>query len=190
MTILISNICSAFTATAIGTRVVDGDAFLISLVAAICGHDDSTDRIPGQLFVRVPGVAYDMVSAGVGKRSENPNDYITRTHRGQVNLYLKREKAAPVEGLNAIVYTRDAYLGDPDVQKDQSETERVSNSGATHVLVAVLASVGPKSPLTPDRFVKNLAGGNREALAWNADEIRAKATEIADYYSEWCVVAD
>ena len=190
MTILTANICSAFTPNAIGTRVVDGDAFLIALIAAICGHDASTDRIPGQHYVKIPKVAYDMVSAGIGQRSLDPQDYVIRAHRGQVNLYLKREKAAPVEGLAAIVYTREVYLGDPDVQKDAVEQERISNSDASHVLVAVLASAGPRSPLTPDRFIKNLAGGNREALAWNGDEIRAKASEIAAYYDAWCVVAD
>jgi len=58
------------------------------------------------------------------------------------------------------------------------------------VLVAVLAFAGPKAPLTPHRLVKNLAGGNKEALLWSADEIRAKCAEAAGYWDEWCVVAD
>jgi len=36
----------------------------------------------------------------------------------------------------------------------------------------------------------DLAGGNKEALVWTADEIRAKATEIRAYDEEWAVVAD
>ena len=191
MTILTSNICSAFSPNAIGTRVVDGDAFLNALTTAVFRHDIFADPVPGHYSVKLPEDVYGMVSAGVGRRSQNPEDYVIRVHRGQVNAYLKREKAAPVEGLAAVVYTREAYLNDPDVQKNAAEQERVSNSDATHVLVAVLASAGPySSPFTPDRFVKNLAGGNREAFAWSADEIRAKATEIAAYYDSWSVVAD
>ncbi len=190
MTILTSNICSAFTPNAIGTRVVDGDAFLNALETAVASYDASADRVPGQHFVPMPEDTYCTVSTGVGQRSPDPQDYTIRVHRGQVNAYLKREKAAPVEALAAIVYTRNAYLNDPDVQKNAAEQERVNSSDVSHVLVAVLASAGPRSPLTPDRFVKNLAGGNREALAWNGDEIRAKASEIAAYYDAWCVVAD
>jgi hypothetical protein len=190
MTILTSNICSAFTPNAIGTRVVDGDAFLNALETAVASYDASVDRVPGQHFVPMPEDTYCTVSTGVGKRSPDPQDYVIRVHRGQANLYLKREKAAPVETLAAIVYTREAYLNDPDVQRDAAEQERVSNSDASHVLVAVLASAGPKSPLTPDRFVKNLAGANCEALTWSTDEIHEKAMEIAAYYDAWHVVAD
>jgi hypothetical protein len=55
--------------------------------------------------------------------------------------------------------------------------------------VAVIASSGPESPLSPWRFVSNLAGGNREALDWTADEIRQKAQDVRDYWSEYEVVA-
>jgi hypothetical protein len=57
------------------------------------------------------------------------------------------------------------------------------------VLVAVLASDGRKATLSPYRFVMNLAGGNRSALAWTADEIRAVAREIAAN-EQTSVVAD
>lgn len=110
MTIIYSNICSALTPSAIGTRVLKETAFLKALLAAAANHDTSTDRIPGQSYIQIPESAHDTVSAGVGKRSQDPNDYVVRTHRGQVNLYLKREKATAVEGLAAIVYTREAYL--------------------------------------------------------------------------------
>lgn len=49
---------------------------------------------------------------------------------------------------------------------------------------------GPKAPLTPHRLVANLAGGNRAALVWTADEIRAEAMASNEYDREWCVVAD
>jgi hypothetical protein len=96
--------------------------------------------------------------------------------------------AAPVDNVAVVVYTLDAYLKDPDCTPE--ETTRIKDMGPTHVLVAVLASAGKPSTLTAHRFVHNLAGGNLEALAWTADEIRQKAREIKEFSSEWTVVAD
>lgn len=76
--------------------------------------------------------------------------------------YLKRKFAARVEHGSAVVYTIDAYLNDPDVTDE--ERDELARCEYTHILVAVLASAGPKPPLGPYRFVHNLAGGNREAL--------------------------
>ncbi|OGZ33046.1 MAG: hypothetical protein A2174_01840 [Candidatus Portnoybacteria bacterium RBG_13_41_18] len=136
----------------------------------------------------MPSESFFTVSAGVGVRSTTPEDYILREYRGQVDLYLQRWLAAPVESLAVIVYTTEAYLSDPDVKSE--EAARIQQSGATHVLVAVLASAGPKAPLSPKRFVHNLAGGNKEAVQWTADEIRHKAAEVKAYHDKWCVVAD
>jgi len=84
------------------------------------------------------------------------------------------------------VYTRDAYVADPDITPEDIQ----ALGDSTHVIIAVLASSGPSAPLTPHRFVHNLAGGNNEALLWTADEIRAKAKEILSYANEYSVVAD
>jgi hypothetical protein len=96
--------------------------------------------------------------------------------------------AAPVDNVAVIMYTLAAYLQDPDCSED--ERRRVLDMRPTHVLVAALASAGKPSTLTAHRFVWNLAGGNNEALAWTADEIRQKAKEIKEFTSEWGVVAD
>jgi hypothetical protein len=183
-----SDIVTAFSATTIGTKVVNPSKFEEHLSEAIRQHDTSKDRQAGQHFIPMTSLAFDTVSAGVGLRTDNPEDYILRGYRGQVDIYLRREYAAPVESLAAIVYTTEAYLADPDV-KDE-EAERIRKSSATHVLVAVLASAGPKAPLSPKRFTHNLAGGNREAAQWSADEIRTKAIEVKEYHDKWCVVAD
>ena len=96
------------------------------------------------------------VSAGVGPQSTNPTDYVCRLHRGHVGAYLKREHAAPITGCAVVVYTREAYLANPEITA--MEAYRIGD--ATHVLVAVLAFAGPEAPLTPHRLVANLAGGN------------------------------
>jgi len=171
-----ANILQAFNKKAVGTRVVDADNFLTHLKEA-----------------------FSSVSAGVGEKKyaidelsgePDPDAYIMRPWRGSMNVYLKRDYAAEVEGLAAIVYTVDAYLSDPDVARDSDEVSRVEDTGASHVIVAVLAFAGPKAPLSPGRLVSNLAGGNRSALVWTADEIRAQAVAANDYAKEWSVVAD
>jgi hypothetical protein len=203
MHIVESNICTALNATGvIGTKVTDKDKFMDAVARGVEAHDFTQDRIPGQAYIQVPAVPF--VSAGVGKKTPRPQDYVLREHRGQVHAYLKREFAARVDGCAVVVYTKDAYLRDPDVTRE--EIQRIENIGysnplgfpdpprwvctVTHVLVAVLASAGPRSQLSPYRFTANLAGGNKEALVWTADEIRAKAREIMTYENEWSTVAD
>jgi hypothetical protein len=192
-----SDICTAFDPTGvIGSKVIDY-GFNDVLRVAIRAHDFSKDRIPGQGFLQIPD-AVPFVSAGVGLFSANPDHFVLREHRGKVSAYLKREYAAPVEGCAAVVYTLEAYLRDPDVTKE--ETARITAiallsddnvaSDDLFVVVAVLAFSGPQSQLSPYRFTANLAGGNKEAQVWTADEIRAKAKAIMEYDNAWVTVAD
>jgi hypothetical protein len=185
--VALSNIVTAFNPSAIGTRVTDAGAFLEEVVYAIRAHDFRRDRVPGQAVIHLSSQVIRCVSAGVGPKSADPNDYVLREHRGKVGAYLKRELAAKAETVSIVVYTREAYLHDPDVTEDEV---RIMDSEVTHVLIAVLANAGPAAPLTPYRFVWNLAGGNHEAGMWSADEIRLKAREIINYDSQWSTVAD
>ena len=184
-----ANILTALNGAAIGTRVTNVSRFFEVAEAAVAAFDFAGQRVPGQGFILCNDLA-PVLSAGVGKRSANPDDYVCRVHRGRVDAYLRRDLAAPCEGAALVVYTREAYLADPDVAKDGAERTRIEASGATHVIVAVLGFAGPKAPLSPFRLVANLAGGNKEALVWTADEIRAQAKASLDYDAEWAVVAD
>jgi len=183
----LSDILTAFNEEAIGSRVTNISEFSHFASVAIGEFDFASQRVPGQGFIMVPE-AVPYVSAGVGRKSSDPSHYVCREHRGVVSAYLKREFAASVEGCALVVYTVAAYLADPDVTP--KESARIKEMGATHVLVAVLAFAGPKSPLTPYRFVWNLGGGNNEALTWSADEIREKAKEIISFDNDWSAVAD
>ena len=185
-----ANILTALDFKAIGTKVHPAkiERFLDLLQDAIANFDFASCRQPGQGLVPLPQETCDMVSAGIGQRTDNPVDYLIRKHRGKVGLYLHRALAAKPDKVAAVVYTAEAYLNDPEIQDEESS--RVKKGGFTHMLVAILASAGPPSPLTPGRFASNLAGGNNEAMNWTADEIRAKAKEIDDYAKTWCVVAD
>jgi hypothetical protein len=180
----VSSVCSAFKLDTIGTKVTDPAWFRAHLAEAVEAHDASKDRVPGQMFVVLPSKAYSTVSAGEGKASPDASRYVARSHRGKVGAYLRREFAEPVRFLAVTVYTRDAYNADPDVIRDGRTT------AADYMIVAVLGCAAPEAPLSPDRFVANLAGGNREALLWTAEETRAKASAIAAYWSEWAIVAD
>lgn len=184
-----SNIVTAFAKSTLGTKVVDHAKFWEVAEQAIAAVDFAAQRVTGQAFIPCNDLV-PFLSAGVGRRTNNPDDYVVRLHRGRVDAYLRREKAAPCEGAAFIVYTREAYLADPDVQKEEAERTRIEASEATHVLVAVLGFAGPKAPLSPYRLVYNLAGGNLEAGLWTADEIRANAQESLSYDAEWAVVSD
>jgi hypothetical protein len=179
-----SNIVTAFNKFTVGTKVTDNINFFKVLRAAVDTYDFEKDRVPGQAFLILPE-AIPYVSAGDGLQTQNPDDYIPVLYRGNVELFLRREKAGQTKFCAAVVYTKSAYEADPDW--DGSEQEALK--GCTHVLVAVIGSSGPKSPLSPYRLVYNLAGGNNEVLKWNADEIRAKAKESLDYWNKYAVVA-
>jgi hypothetical protein len=186
MKIAFSNICSANASETIGSKVTDDAGFFTAALKAIEAYDFAACRIPGQGFIVCPELV-PFVSAGVGPRSSDPTRYVCREHRGHVTAYLKREFAAPVTGCALVVYTREAYMKDPDITPE--EVEHLGN--ATHVIVAVLAFTSDApSPLPPYRFVWNLAGGNREAATWTADEIRTKAKEAIDFDTAWSPVAD
>lgn len=189
LSVAFSSIMTAFSKLVIGTKVTNSDKFMAEVRTAILEHDFSKDRIPGQALLHVPG-AVPYVSGGMGKNRNNPDNYVLRFYRGKVHAYLRREFAEPVTDCHVVVYTTQAYLNDPDIDEDPYEAELIKRIMCTHVLVAVLAASGPPSTLSPYRFVKNLAGGNHEALAWTADEIRAKARDIAKNVDGWSLVAD
>jgi len=188
--ILNANIVTAFGPKTIGTKVTQPATFMALLKDSVLATDFAAQRQPGQAFIKLPDLTRLTVSAGVGLRTTDPENFVLREHRGVVSAFLKREHAAEVEGVAAVVYTVEAYLADPDVSGDAAEVERIKEGGATHILVAVLAFAGPQAPLGPGRLVHNLAGGNREAALWSADEIRTKAAESSEYWKTWATVAD
>jgi hypothetical protein len=188
--LLVSNICTAFDWDVIGSKIEDHSGFIDELREAIWCHRVE-DRVPGQHYIVMPEPAHATVSCGVGPRVDVESAYVVRRYRGRVGLYLDREHAAQVEHLAAVVYTREAYLNDPDVVNDPEEKERVArHPNVTHVLITVLASAGGKSPLPGHTLLRNLAGANHEAQVWSADEIRAKARESLEFWEKWAVVAD
>ena len=179
--------CTAFRNEAIGTLVTNPQAFMDALTEAIRNFDWSTCRAEGQAFIPLPE-AKEFVSSGSGKRTNNPNDFVVRAHRGRVDAYLKRENAAPIKSLNVVVYTCDALSHDPQVVEEGRH--QGYDPETTHIIVAVLASSVDKAPYGSFRLVSNLAGNNNEALAWSAEEIRAKAEATLAYEKEWATVAD
>lgn len=189
MKIIASDICSALDTNTIGSKVTKTREFYEAMERAVQSYDFTAARVPGQGFIVCPELV-PFVSAGVGPRSKRPEDYVLREHRGIVTAFLKREFAAKATGCALVVYTRDAYLADPDVDHAGREAGRIASLNPTHVLVAVLAFAGPESPLPPYRLVWNLAGGNREAATWTVDEIHAKAKAAIDYDNAWVSVAD
>ena len=184
----VSKVCGALDRTTIGTKVVAITSFTTALDDALKAHDRSKDPVPGQHFVMLPNAVHT-VSGGIGTRDgRTADDYVVRMHRGRCDAFLKRQFAAKPTGLAVIVYTIDAYAADPEV--DAEEVAGFRRMQVTHVIVAVLAFAGPRAPLSPYRFVSNLAGGNNEADTWTLEQIRSMARDIKSYDDAWCVVAD
>ena len=186
----ISGILSAFQEKTIGSKVIDVQGFFSFLKGSLLDYDSSFDSTSGQHFVRMPAEAFATVSTGDGLHTHNPDDYVVRNHRGEVGLFLKRNHALPCTFLAVVVYTKAAYLADPDVGEVPGEEEKIRNSDCSHVIVAVIAASGPASPLSPHRLVYNLAGGNKDVESWDKEIIIQKAKESKEYWTKWCVVAD
>lgn len=168
----------------IGTKVLDRDYFLSTVNEACDCHEFSE---LGQSVIELKGMEV-VVSCGIGKAVDNESAYIVRSHRGKVSSYLRREFAAEKFTVSVVVYTKAAYLKDPDCSPE--EIARITAEDPKYVLVAVLSSpVGYKPQMSPYRFVKNLAGGNNNELSMTADEIRACARNIISADC-WDVVAD
>ena len=190
MQIAFANIVTAFDDSTVGSKVTSPREFLFALEEGVRSHDTSRDRAPGQHFVVLSTPeAMSAVSCGIGLRPTDPDDFLLRNHRGNVSVFLRREHALPVSFLAAIVYTREAYLSDPDVV---ASGETVAEE-ATHVLVAVLASAeGVPNPLPRGtyRLAHCLAGGNKEADAWSLEEVKQMCADSVAYEDRFCVVAD
>lgn len=167
----VSRFCSQLTdEPTVGSKVTDEPTFMRILGKAVASHDPSNDEVKGQHVVKLTlsGELLESVSCGVGERfGRIAADYCTRDSRGVVGCYLKRKFALPVSQVSVVVYTLKAYVADPDVSDE--EAARVSGfleskEGDKYIIVAVLASYGAESPLSPRRFVANFAGGNQSML--------------------------
>ena len=189
-----SNIVTAFEEKTIGSKVIDTNVFGFLLNKAIEEHDFSRDKTPGQgmldltMSISLP-VLQSCVSGGIGKKTDNISDYIIRIYRGNPCLFLKRDKSEPVTSVRVLVYTKEAYINDPDVINDPEESKRIIGSDCTHVLVAVFAEV-VSSVVSPFRFVANLAGGNRDYEKMTKEELVELAQKVKQHTEQWSTVAD
>ena len=184
-----ANIVTAFGSNSIGTKVIDPHKFWRIVGAKVLAHDTSKDRAPGQHFIIAPEL-HETLRGGVGQRTLNIDDYLPRLYRGKVSLFLRREFAEKLNEksfIALIIYTRDAYLRDPDTLGDPAERARVLASDATHVLVAIIAG---SNYMSPSAAIHNIAGGNNEWLAMTAEELRAKAKWVEEVDTTLCTVAD
>lgn len=194
-----SNIVTSYDSFTTGTKITNERTFNKVLGEVIFNHNFDNEEFPGQAVIELPIPTDDFpriphpstyLSSGIGLRSGAWCDYVIRHRRGKVELFLKREFAIPVENAAIVVYTRDAYFADPEM--DQKERDRIASleetwGRATHFLVIILA---PSSPLTPYRLVANLAGANNEVQVWDAKTIRKKAHTTIAFYNKYCVVSD
>lgn len=155
-----SNILKCFDDECIGTKVMNEDRFMAVLELKLANSGKFDEH--GHAFLNLPAAAGHCSPGDIIKTGLKASDFVVREWRGEVGLYAKRPRDLKAETVSAIVYTLEAYLEDPEV----SELEKNSllhqgpEGGYTHVLVAVLASMGAPTALSSSRLVRNLAGGN------------------------------
>lgn len=186
-----SSIWTATNSETVGSKVGNVSAFNSTMIDLIGSHDPSGDRSKGQHFIMMSGeqIADCEITCGVGLNTTECDDYVHRLYRGRVQSFLKREHALPVSWCAVIVYTREAYLADP--QMTDEERERVLSGNDTHFLVALLANAeNVPNAYGTYRFVSNLCGGNNDFKDLTLDEIRDMAQKSLEYENKWCVVAD
>ena len=177
---------SQFTTSAVGTFVRAPVSLQRNIEMALADYEFPEN---GQGFVSLPEEAWDCVLPGVARRTTNPEDYKNALHRGKVGQFLDRTKVElpALDGVAAIVYTREAFLADP--QTSDEEKQAFIEAGYTHCWVTTLAFAGPKPPVTSWRFVVNLAGGNVSYEEMSKEDLVEMAQFIEAYESEWAVVA-
>lgn len=183
MYLKISSICQVFSNNCVGTKVTHEAEFRYLLRCALVSYDMPAN---GQGFIPLPNVPY-VLSGDCERAGLTENDFIVRQWRGEMMMFAKRREQRATF-CAAVVYTAEAYFADPQV--DASEKERCE--GATHVLVAVLGSRGPKPTLSSSRFVRNLAGGNNDFAFGQKSytDLVAISQEIVAYEAAWVTVAD
>ena len=110
------------------------------------------------------------------RRLLTPETGIVRTYREEDALYIDRTKVdlGQCDNVYAIVYTSGAWNRDPEV----SEAEKVAAEGYKHVLVTTLGNRGPVPPVSPHRFMHNVAGGNARWSLFFGTDIQKKAEEF------------
>ena len=195
MKIMISDICQAFNENGVGSKVKPEmhTHFKKALVYAILNHDFSKDKFPGQSIVELPKTVNDCVFPGTWVRgSKDPNDYVLRSYRGEVGMYMKRTSEMKTHRISCVVYSKEAYEKDPDF--DEHEAMHVGDFFGREggfVLVAVLADCDCiKSTVSYSRFVKNLGGANNEYSKMDKLEVVELAKKVVSYRSKYIGVAD
>jgi|GEM_PF-6507101 len=148
------------------------------------------DENPGLIWIPMAQEDIDKcgVTCGVGRRTQDPEDYVIANWRGRIDVFLKRSLALPCVDASVLVFSREEYLNDSDTQADEAEFKRASASDATHFLVALNASPeGGRSPRSPMRLCALIGdhGAGQDSEHW-----AAMCKQSYEYDMEYCVVSD
>ena len=127
---------TAFDPITVGTKVTDAETFFLILSGVIDGVNFPTEGdYKGTTVVTLPPEAVATVSAGAGKRTDNPEDYVHVFYRGAVESFLKRRCAEPGDAVRVLLYSAETYAKDSQVSDE--EKAELAASGAEVVLVAI-----------------------------------------------------
>jgi hypothetical protein len=134
----------------------------------------------------------DLFLAGNHRLSPDMTEdmFKARLHRGEAIVCIDRNKvelsALKCSKLACIVYTKDAALADPDVQKDPEVYNEINAGWCKYVLVTFLASSHDEPPaVSSHRFVRNLAGGNNDYKEYSTQRLAEICQDIVNVEREY-----
>ncbi|KKW28677.1 MAG: hypothetical protein UY72_C0064G0005 [Candidatus Uhrbacteria bacterium GW2011_GWD2_52_7] len=175
----------------VGYKIPDLEAFIAAVKDAFV-NPDLNEVTPGEFVISKPEISR-LVKPGIGKRSNNPEDYVLRNHRGKVGAFLKREFAIPYADYNVIIWTLPRFSKEStESPSDFEDLTKFMKSGCTHALVGAKAA---SAVVDAEDFVRNIMDTPRQDFFTHpfevlVDDVRNSAQRVTTFYDMWSLVAD
>jgi len=178
----------------IGTKVLKPAEFL-NIVLRDLAEDIRRNCDHLVRHIELDDDARPLVSAGVGRRSDDASHYFIGKENGLPKLFLRREWAEVSGTVKVTVCSKRAYLHLCEMRQDQDEWNRINNSDFTHVLTNVDMVVDQiREPTTAEDLAQGLADkaldqGNVHHVT-QLEGYYAVATMSVGFWKKWHRVAD
>ena len=183
--IYVSDNIKAFEDKCIGPKVLDKFSFFNEVYDASTKFQWGSPKKKsyGEAFLILGEYASKNVLSGFGKRTQDINDYILRSHKNRVEAFLKREKAEAHHGVVVCVTDR---------QKKKEAEGNTEQAAAPPFLefeiTDIITLAGPSVILSEKDFVKDIVDGKYSEFA--IKDFIEYSRKVFSHNENWCLVAD
>lgn len=181
----------------IGAKVLNPSDFKAIVAARVPGFLENTKPDEdGEWSIDLKADVLPLLSSGMGRRSNDLEDYVVRKFRGRVGLYLKREFAMAPRRCEVGVVTKETYVTEHRYHMQQDGLTDAELENVTHVVVSVRIFAGPdtaRTPTKPHSFIaklSNAVGKPDKQDALSVIDLCNEAWNIDNYWRTFCEVAD